>query len=85
MHCPKLRLWAKMIDKGRHDDYDNPPQIPLITGSTVPAKKKSGNVADALASASATLPDFLHFRHRVHHKREVVIQLMCLQVPNSHP
>ena len=55
MHCPKLRLWAKMIDKGRHDDYDNPPQIPLITGSTVPAKKKSGNVADALASAATAI------------------------------
>ena len=30
---PKLRLWAKIIDRGRHEDHDNPPNIPLITGS----------------------------------------------------
>lgn len=41
MTNPKLRLWAKMIDKGRHDDYNNPPAIPLITGSPAPAKKKN--------------------------------------------
>ena len=58
-----------MIDKGSHDDYDNPPQIPLITGSTVPAKKKSSNVADALASEPQQL--LMHFRHPVHHKRDV--------------
>ena len=52
---PKLRLWAKMIDKGRHDDYNNPPQIPLITGSPVTAKKKSSTVADALASAATVI------------------------------
>ena len=40
MTNPKLRLWAKMIDKGRHDDYENSPAIPLITGSPAPAKKK---------------------------------------------
>ena len=53
MANPKLRLWAKMIDKGRHDDYDNPPAIPLITGSA-PAKKKA-NVADALANAATVI------------------------------
>ena len=37
----KLRLWAKMIDKGHHDDYGNPPAILLITGSPAPAKKKN--------------------------------------------
>ena len=37
MTDPRLRLWAKMIEKGHHDDYDNPPAIPLITGSS--AKK----------------------------------------------
>ena len=50
MDNPKLHLWAKMISKGRHDDYTNPPQIPLITGSSAQFKKKSSNaqVADAL-------------------------------------
>ena len=54
MANPKLRLQAKMIDKGDHDDYDNPPATPLITGSPAPAKNKS-NVADALANASTIL------------------------------
>ena len=52
MANPKLRLWAKMIDKGRHDDYDNPPAIPLITGSPTPAKKKTNNIGDALVNAA---------------------------------
>ena len=38
-----------MIDKGRHDDYENPPAIPLITGSPTPAKKKT-NIGDAYSS-----------------------------------
>ena len=40
MENTKLRLWGKLIEKGRYDDLDNLPQIPLITGSPVPAKKK---------------------------------------------
>ena len=51
---PKLRLWAKMIDRGRHEDYDNPPNIPLITGSSGPTKKKV-SVADALTTAATAL------------------------------
>ena len=54
MDNPKLRLWAKMIDKGRHDDYNEPPQIPLITGSSN-SKKKSPSVADALANAATAI------------------------------
>ena len=57
MDNPKLRLWAKMISKGRHDDYTNPPQIPLITGSSAQSKKKSSNaqVADALTNAATAI------------------------------
>ena len=29
---PALRLWAKLIQNGRWDNYDSPPPIPLITG-----------------------------------------------------
>ena len=29
---PQLRLWARMVQCGTHDDYDNPPQVPMITG-----------------------------------------------------
>ena len=31
---PQLRLWAKLIQSGMHSDYENPPNIPLITGQT---------------------------------------------------
>ena len=46
MANPKLGLWAKMIDKGCHDDHENSPAIPLITGSPTPTKKKA-NIEDA--------------------------------------
>ena len=27
-----LHLWARMIQCGTHDDYDDPPHVPMITG-----------------------------------------------------
>ena len=29
---PQLRLWARMINCGTYDDYNEPPKVPLITG-----------------------------------------------------
>ena len=29
---PQLRLWARMISTGIHDDVDDPPRVPMITG-----------------------------------------------------
>lgn len=29
---PKLRLWAKLIQSGMHEDHDKPPNIPIFTG-----------------------------------------------------
>ncbi len=40
MEAPKLRLWAKLIQSGRHGSYDTPPQILLITGAPAPVKPK---------------------------------------------
>jgi len=40
MENTKLRLWAKLIEMGRYDDLDNPPQIPLITSSPASAERK---------------------------------------------
>lgn len=40
MSAPKLRLWARLIQSGHHDDYDSPPNIPLITGSPTTKPKK---------------------------------------------
>ena len=53
MENAKLRLWARLIEKGRYDDYDTPPQIPLITGSPAPAKKKHDSVSEALVTVVA--------------------------------
>ena len=54
MENTKLRLWAKLIEKGRYDDLDNPPQIPLITGSPAPAKKRD-SISNALVDAATVV------------------------------
>ena len=53
MTAPKLRLWACLIQSGHHDDYDTPPNIPLITGSSSKPKKES--IADALTGAATAV------------------------------
>lgn len=60
-----MKLWAKLIEKGRYDDLDNPPQIPLITGSPASAKKKRDNISTALLDAATvvackSISDFTH-------------------------
>ena len=59
MPAPKLRLWSKLIQSGRYDDYDTPPDIPLITGGPAPMKKKKENFVDALTSAATTVVKML--------------------------
>jgi len=41
MEVPKIRLWAKLIQSGHHEDYVTPPNIPLITGKVSGKSKKS--------------------------------------------
>ena len=48
---PRLRLWARMICSGCHDDYDNPPSIPAFV-STVPKKQRKDNLSEALTGAA---------------------------------
>lgn len=52
---PKIEAMGRLIDRGRYDDYDNPPQIPLITGSPAPLKKKGENISTALANAATVV------------------------------
>ena len=51
MEVPKIRLWAKLIQSGHHEDYVTPPNIPLITGKVSGKSKKSATegVADVVA------------------------------------
>ncbi len=36
---PQLRLWAKLIRTGAHADYEQPPNVPLITGEATTSKR----------------------------------------------
>ena len=53
---PQYRLWAKFIQSKRHDSYDTPPNIPLITGISDARKhdkKKEGtNFSEAISGAA---------------------------------
>ena len=47
---PQLRLWARMITCGIHESYEEPPDVPMLTGSTPKHPKKdslSNSIADA--------------------------------------
>ena len=37
---PQLRLWAKMIQCGTHDDFKEPPNVPMITGMSQKRTKR---------------------------------------------
>ena len=49
---PAIRLWARLIQNGRWDNYDSPPPIPLITGDKNgrgKSKKESRTATDVIA------------------------------------
>ena len=50
MDNPKIRLWPKLIAKGRYDDYNTPPDIPFISRLSSTAKKKKKATNDASSS-----------------------------------
>ena len=54
MNAPILCLWACLIQSGHHDDYDTPPNVPFITGSSS-TKPKKESVADALTGAATNI------------------------------
>lgn len=54
---PQYSLWAKFIRMGRHNDYDSPPAIPLITGEQKGRAKTS--VSDALVGAATAITNAL--------------------------
>lgn len=59
MPLPKLRLWARLIHTGRHDDYEKPPDLPLITGSPTLIKPKKENLSDAITGAATAVVKLL--------------------------
>ena len=68
---PQLRLWAKYIQSKRQDSYDEPPNIPLITGTPNSHKvSRKESFGDALAGAATAIvralkpqsPEIHHFK-----------------------
>jgi len=53
----KLILWAKLVQSGHHDDFDNPPNIPLITRKATGKKtaKEGQGVTGLIAEAATTI------------------------------
>ena len=52
--APVYTLWAKFIRSGRHESYDTPPEIPLITGEQKGRKKKE-SLSEALTDAATAI------------------------------
>ena len=52
MENTKLRLWARMICGGLHDDYDEPPDIPAFNPKK---KQKKDDLSDALSGAATAI------------------------------
>ena len=53
MENTKLRLWARMICGGLHDDYDEPPNVPAFNLERKRPRRE--NVSDALAGAATAI------------------------------
>ena len=55
---PRLRLWARMISTGLHDDYDNPPNIPAFSGIKNKRARKD-SVSDTVSGAAIAIVEAL--------------------------
>ena len=49
----QLRLWARLIQSGSHDDYEDPPRVPQITGMNSKPKKES--LTEAITGAAVAV------------------------------
>ena len=56
---PQLRLWARMIAAKTHDDLDDPPRVPMITGSVKRNSQPKESLSDAFASAATAIAKVL--------------------------
>jgi hypothetical protein len=49
---PMLRLWARTISAGLHDDFDSPLDLPAFSQSQPKKVRKQGSLSDALSAAA---------------------------------
>lgn len=82
---PQYRLWAKFIQMKRHDSFDIPPNIPLITGTPDSRKHvKKDTVSDALAGAATAIVKALNGSPKKRSNTSESIPLSQGISPNSH-
>ena len=51
---PRLKLWARCIVSGVHDDYDNPPESPAFSSSP-PKRVRKESLSDAIGGAAIAI------------------------------
>jgi len=59
---PQLRLWARMKLGGQHESLDDPPRIPLFTGTcnkTCTPRRDSNPLSDALTNVATAVVNLL--------------------------
>ena len=53
---PRLKLWARCIVSGVHDDYDDPPKVPAFSGSTqTPKRVHHESISDVIGGAAVAI------------------------------
>ena len=53
---PRLRLWARMMCSGLHDDFDNPPNVPAFSGNT-PKRPRRESLSEAISGAAVAIAE----------------------------
>ena len=57
---PQLRLWAKFIQSRRHESFEEPPNIPLITGNVgINKGSKRESIGEVVAGAAVAIVEAL--------------------------
>lgn len=51
---PQLRLWARMVAANTHDDLDQPPKVPMITGG-IQQRPRKDSFTEAVTSAATAI------------------------------
>ena len=51
---PHLKVWARCIVSGIHDDYDNPPESPAFS-SSAPKRARKESLSEAIGGAAVAI------------------------------
>ena len=52
---PLLRLWARTINAGLHDDFDSPPDLPAFSQSQPKKPRKQESLSDTISEAAVSI------------------------------